>query len=54
MVTVLSSLSLTLDETILINVFFWGIIICVIVLLVFSFKLIKDDDIGKCNPFDRR
>ena len=35
---------LTLDDTILINVLFWGFIICVIILLVMYFKLTKDDD----------
>ncbi len=44
MVTILSSLSFTLGETILINVLFWGFIICVIILLVIFFKLTKDDD----------
>lgn len=43
MLTILSSLSYTLGETIFINVFFWGFIICVIILLVIFFKLTKDD-----------
>lgn len=42
--TILSSQSFTLGETILINVFFWGIIICVIVFVVWSIKFSKDDD----------
>ena len=33
-----------ISETILINVLFWGFIICVIILLVIFFKLTKDDD----------
>lgn len=50
---ILSSLSFTLFETIIINVVFWGLIICAIILLVLSFKIIKDEDIGECNPYDR-
>lgn len=43
MVTILSSLSFTLGETILINVLFWGFIICVIIFLVLYLKFTKDD-----------
>lgn len=44
MVTILSSLSFTLGETILINVLFWLIIICVVILLIWSLRSTKDDD----------
>lgn len=52
MKTILSSLSFTLGETILINVLFWLVIICVIVLLVWSLKFTKDDwkDLDGHNP----
>lgn len=44
MLTILSSLSYTLGETIFINVMFWLIIICVVVLLIWSLRFSKDDD----------
>ena len=50
---ILSTQSFTLFETIIINVVFWGLIICAIIFLVLSFKIIKDEDIGECNPYDR-
>lgn len=52
MVTILSSLSYTLGETILINVLFWLIIICVVILLIWFLRSTKDDwkDLDGHNP----
>ena len=52
MLTILSSLSYTLGETIFINVLFWLIIICVVVLLIWSLRFSKDDwkDLDGHNP----
>ena len=41
--TILSTQSFTLFESIVINVVFWGLIICAIIFLVLYLKFTKDD-----------
>ena len=48
--TVLSTQSFTLFETIIINVVFWGLIICAIIFLVLSLKFTKDDNDHEGKP----
>ena len=52
-IMILSTQSFTLFETIALNILFWIGVFLVVLFLIWYLKDIKDDDVGKCNPYDR-
>lgn len=50
---ILSTQSSSLFETIALNILFWIGVFLVVLFLIWYLKDIKDDDVGKCNPYDR-